>query len=95
MTHHKYSIGISSIFDTVFWYLPIFLTVLQYWVSPNVPLIYHQTVNFDYLKLGKFKMIFPKTCMSHKLYSNPPGSHKGWRDVPTVEHCGSKKILIQ
>ena len=38
VTDHKCSIGISSIFDTVFLYLPIFLTVLRYWVSPNVPL---------------------------------------------------------
>ena len=29
---------ILSIFDMVFRYLPIFLTVLQYWVPPNVPL---------------------------------------------------------
>ena len=38
-THHKCGIGISSIFDTVFRCLPIFLTVLRYWVPPNVPLI--------------------------------------------------------
>ena len=35
---HKCGIGISSIFDTVFRYLPIFLTALRYWVPPNVPL---------------------------------------------------------
>ena len=35
---HKCSIGISSIFDTVFRYLTIFRTLLLYWVSPNVPL---------------------------------------------------------
>ena len=34
LTDHKYGIGISSISDTVFRYLPIFLTVLRYWVSP-------------------------------------------------------------
>ena len=34
---HKYGIGISSIFNTVFRYLPIFLTILWYWVPPNVP----------------------------------------------------------
>ena len=39
MTYHKYSIGISSIFDTVLRYLPIFLTVLWYWLPPNVPLL--------------------------------------------------------
>ena len=37
MTENKCGIGISSIFDTVFRYLPIFLTVLQYWVPTNVP----------------------------------------------------------
>ena len=34
----KCGISISSIFDTVFQYLPIFLAILQYWVPPNVPL---------------------------------------------------------
>ena len=38
VTYHKRGIGISSIFDTVFGYLPIFLTVLLYWETPNVPL---------------------------------------------------------
>ena len=38
VTDYKCGIGISSIFDTVFRYLPIFLAVLRYWVSPNVPL---------------------------------------------------------
>ena len=38
MTDYRCGIGISSIFDTVFRYLPIFLTVLRYWVPPNVPL---------------------------------------------------------
>ena len=33
MTENKCGIGISSIFDTVFRYLPIFLTVLRYWVA--------------------------------------------------------------
>ena len=37
MTENKCGIGISSIFDTVFRYLPIFLTVLRYWVPTNVP----------------------------------------------------------
>ena len=37
ITDHKYGIGISSIFNTVFRYLPIFLTILWYWVPPNVP----------------------------------------------------------
>ena len=35
---HKCSIGISSIFDTVFRYLTIFRTLLLYWVPPNVTL---------------------------------------------------------
>ena len=39
VTDHKYGIGISSIFDTVFHYLPIFLTVLHYWVPPMSPLV--------------------------------------------------------
>ena len=38
VTDHKCVIGISSIFDTVFRYLPIFRTLLRYWVPPNVPL---------------------------------------------------------
>ena len=38
VTDHKCSIGISSIFDTVFRYLTIFRTLLLYWVPPNVPL---------------------------------------------------------
>ena len=36
---HYCGIGISSIFDTVFRYLPIFLTVLQYSVPLNAPLL--------------------------------------------------------
>ena len=39
LTDHECGIGISSIFDTVFRYLPIFLTVLRYWVAPNVPFL--------------------------------------------------------
>ena len=31
-------IGISSILDTVFRYFTIFLSLLRYWVPPNVPL---------------------------------------------------------
>ena len=42
MTDHKCGIGISSIFDTVFRYLPIFVTVLLYWAPRNVPLILSQ-----------------------------------------------------
>ena len=38
MTDHNCGIGIWSIFDAVFRYLPIFLTVLRYWISSNVPL---------------------------------------------------------
>ena len=38
MTDHNCGIGILSIFDTVFWYLPNFLAVVRYWVTPNVPL---------------------------------------------------------
>ena len=38
-TDRKYDVGISSIFDTVFRDLPIFRTVLRYWVPPNVPLL--------------------------------------------------------
>ena len=34
MTDHKKGIGISSIFDTVFRYWPILLTVLLYWLPP-------------------------------------------------------------
>ena len=37
MTENKCGVSISSIFDTVFRYFPIFLTVLRYWVPPNVP----------------------------------------------------------
>ena len=32
-------IDISTIFHLVFRYLPFFLTVLRYWVTPNVPLL--------------------------------------------------------
>ena len=39
VTDHKCSISISSIFDSGFWYLPTFLTVLRYWAPPNVPLL--------------------------------------------------------
>ena len=35
VTENKCSIGILSIFDTVFQYLPIFLMVLRYWVPPK------------------------------------------------------------
>ena len=35
----KFGIGIWSILDTVFRCFPIFLTVLRYWVPPNVPLL--------------------------------------------------------
>ena len=38
LSDHKCGIGISWIFNTVFRYLPIFLTVLLYWVTPDVPL---------------------------------------------------------
>ena len=38
VTDHKCSISILSIFDTVFRYLPIFLTVFRCWVPPDVPL---------------------------------------------------------
>jgi len=38
VTDHKCGIGSSLIFDTVFQYLPIFPTVLRYWVPPKVPL---------------------------------------------------------
>ena len=38
VTDHKCGIGIWSIFDTVFRYLPIFLTVLRYWIPSNFPL---------------------------------------------------------
>ena len=47
MTDHKCSIDISSIFDTLFQYLPIFLTVLG---TPNVPLhMYIQYVEYRLL----------------------------------------------
>ena len=36
-------IGIWTIFDAVFRYLPFFLAVLRYWVPPNVPLIIPST----------------------------------------------------
>ena len=38
MTDYKCSIGILSSFERVLENFPIFLTVLQYWVPPNVPL---------------------------------------------------------
>ena len=38
MTYHECGIGISSIFDPVFRYLPIFLTLLLYWVPPPPPM---------------------------------------------------------
>ena len=34
---HMWCRGISSIFNTVFRYLPIFLTVLRYWIPPQCP----------------------------------------------------------
>ena len=50
-SNHKYAepiinvikicgIGIWTIFDAVFRYLPFFLTLLRYWVPPNVPLMH-------------------------------------------------------
>lgn len=33
------AIGISSIFDAAFLYLPFFLTVLRYLLPPNIPLM--------------------------------------------------------
>ena len=38
VTDHKFGIGIALIFNTVFQYLPIFLSLLRYWVPLNVPL---------------------------------------------------------
>ena len=35
VTNHKCSIGILSIFNMIVRYLPLFLTALRYWVSPN------------------------------------------------------------
>ena len=37
--HRSCGIGISSILETVFRYLPILRTALRYWVSPDVPLL--------------------------------------------------------
>ena len=37
VTNHKCGIGTLLIFDTVFRYLPILLTVLRYWVPPMSP----------------------------------------------------------
>ena len=37
MTDHKCGIGISSILDPVFRFLPICLRVLLYWVHPSPP----------------------------------------------------------
>ena len=57
-TDHRCVIGILSIFDTLFRYLPIFLTVLQYWVPPNVPVReYHKS------------SIRPPSLISHPLPS--------------------------
>ena len=39
VTNHKCDISISLIFDTVIQCLTVFLTVLWYWVLPNVPLM--------------------------------------------------------
>ena len=58
-TDHRCGTGISSIFDTLFRYLPIFLTVLQYWVPLNIP-------------LGEFRKssIKPPSLINH-----PPSLH--------------------
>ena len=37
-TSRRSKFGISSIFDPVFQYFPIFLLILQYWITPKVPL---------------------------------------------------------
>ena len=55
VTDHKCSIGISSIFDTVFRYLPIFLTVLRYWVPPMPPSF--KTQNLKKINGGPFYLI--------------------------------------
>ena len=50
MTSHKYGIGNSSIFNTVLRYLPIFLTVLWYWLPRNVPLLKESQGNMTPVK---------------------------------------------
>ena len=37
VTDYKCGISISSIFETVFRYLPVFLAILRYWVPPMSP----------------------------------------------------------
>ena len=50
MTSNKYGIGFLSIFDTVLRYLPIFLTVLWYWLPHNVPLLKESQGNMTPVK---------------------------------------------
>ena len=54
VTNHKCRMGISSIFDTVFRYLPIFLTVLRYWVPPNVPLYLQHFMSIEQKSVSSF-----------------------------------------
>ena len=54
VTNHKCRMGISSIFDTVFRYLPIFLTVLRYWVPPNVPLYLQHFMSIEPKSVSSF-----------------------------------------
>ena len=54
ITNHKCRMGISSIFDAVFRYLPIFLTVLRYWVPPNVPLYLQHFMSIEQKSVSSF-----------------------------------------
>ena len=55
VTDHKCSISISSIFDSGFWYLPTFLTILRYWAPPNVPLLLGGGKRVPYMGLSKLR----------------------------------------
>ena len=60
----KYGMGMSSIFVTVFRYLPIFLTVLRYWAPSNVPLYLQHFMSIE----QKFHMELSRNGSVHEFY---------------------------
>ena len=67
MTDHICGIGILLIFATVFWYLPAFLTVLQYWVPLNaVILLAMHPVSVMHKKPQRCKIIHSMRPIGHK-----------------------------
>ena len=74
MTENICGIGISSIFDTVFRYMPIFLRVLRYWVPTNAPLarrcspmVGHLFQNYDTIYVRFFSHVYLQSFLLHDI----------------------------